>query len=69
MQSREAASKLTTLLSDMDPAAIEHLEANLAALRPLFADAEWPAFEDLVRGYAFADAHARLEHVLKTDGV
>jgi two-component system sensor histidine kinase/response regulator len=69
VESREAAVKLTTLLSDMDPAAIEHMETNHAALRPLFADAEWPAFEDLVRGYAFADAHARLEHVLKMDGV
>ena len=64
-QSREAASRLRTLLSELDPAAIEWLESNHAALRPVFADAEWPAFEDLVRGYAFADAQARLDHALK----
>ena len=63
--SREAAAKLRTLLSELDPAAIEWLESNHAALRPVFADAEWPAFEDLVRGYAFADAQARLDHALK----
>ena len=64
-QSREAAAKLRALLSELDPAAIDWLESNHAALRPVFADAEWPAFEDLVRGYAFADAQARLDHALK----
>ena len=68
-QSREAAARLRALLSELDPAAIEWLESNHAALRPVFADAEWPAFEDLVRGYAFADAQARLEQALKSDGV
>ena len=68
-QSREAAAKLRTLLSELDPAAIEWLESNHAALRPVFADAEWPAFEDLVRGYAFADAQARLDQALKSGGV
>ena len=63
-RSREAAIALTALLSDMDPAAIDYLETNHAALRPLFAVAEWPAFEDLVRGYAFADAQSRLEQAL-----
>ncbi|HYJ93574.1 MAG TPA: response regulator, partial [Vicinamibacterales bacterium] len=47
-QSREAAARLRALLSELDPAAIEWLESNHAALRPVFADAEWPAFEDLV---------------------
>ena len=64
-QSREAAARLRALLSELDPAAIEWLESNHAALRPVFADAEWPAFEDLVRGYAFADAQARLDDALK----
>ncbi len=68
-QSREAAARLRALLSELDPAAIDWLESNHAALRPVFADAEWPAFEDLVRGYAFADAQARLEQALKSDGV
>ena len=69
VESREAAVKLTTLLSDMDPAAIEHMETNHAALRPLFADAEWLAFEELVRGYAFADAHAQLEQTLREESL
>jgi signal transduction histidine kinase/CheY-like chemotaxis protein/HAMP domain-containing protein len=68
-QSREAAAKLRTLLSELDPAAIDWLECNHAALRPVFAVADWPAFEDLVRGYAFADAQERLEQALKSDGV
>jgi signal transduction histidine kinase/DNA-binding response OmpR family regulator len=68
-QSRESATTLRTLLSDLDPAAIDYLETNHAVLRPLFAVAEWPAFEDLVRGYAFADAQSRLEQALKPDGV
>jgi two-component system sensor histidine kinase/response regulator len=68
-QSREAATRLATLLSDMDPSAIDYLESNHAALRSIFADAEWPAFADLVRGYAFADAQARLEQALKSEGV
>ena len=64
-QSRDAAATLTALLSELDPAAIECLESNYAALRPLFADTTWPVFEDLVRGYAFADAQAQLELALK----
>jgi signal transduction histidine kinase/CheY-like chemotaxis protein/HAMP domain-containing protein len=68
-QSRESATTLRTLLSDLDPAAIDYLETNHAMLRPLFAVAEWPAFEDLVRGYAFADAQSQLEQALKPDGV
>ena len=44
------------------------VETNHAALRPVFADAEWPAFENLVRGYAFADAQARLEQALNRMG-
>jgi signal transduction histidine kinase/CheY-like chemotaxis protein len=68
-QTREAAIALTTLLSEMDPAAIDYVETHHAALRPLFTDAAWPAFEELVRGYAFADAQSRLEQVSKTDGV
>jgi signal transduction histidine kinase/CheY-like chemotaxis protein len=68
-QSRETAAGLMALLLDMDPAAIEYMDAHHAALRSVFADAEWPAFEGLVRGYAFADAQAQLEHALKADGV
>ena len=64
-QSREAAGRLTRLLSEFDPGAADFVEANQAALRPLFGDAGWPEFEKLVQGYAFADAQTRLEQALK----
>jgi HPt (histidine-containing phosphotransfer) domain-containing protein len=64
-QSREAAMQLTKLLSEFDPGAAEFIEANQAALRPLFAGDAWSQFEKLVQDYAFADAQARLEHALK----
>jgi signal transduction histidine kinase/CheY-like chemotaxis protein/CHASE3 domain sensor protein len=63
-QSRAAAAKLMALLSELDPAAIDCLDSSYAALRPLFTDTMWPVFEDLVRGYAFADAQAQLELAL-----
>ena len=66
-ESRAAATRLTTLLSDFDPAAIDFLEANRAALRPLFGIETWTQFEQLVQSYAFPEAHARLEHALKYD--
>ncbi|HMF98311.1 MAG TPA: response regulator, partial [Vicinamibacterales bacterium] len=65
-QSREAGARLTTLLSELDPGAAEFVRANHAALRPLFAGGTWPTFEQLVDGYAFADAQAQLEEALKT---
>jgi len=64
-QSREVAGRLTTLLSDFDPGATDFVQANQAALRPLFGDAGWPEFEKLVQDYAFADAQMRLEQALK----
>jgi len=68
-QSRAAAEQLMALLTELDPAAIDCLESSYAALRPLFGDATWPVFEDLVRGYAFADAQAQLEFALKADPI
>jgi signal transduction histidine kinase/CheY-like chemotaxis protein/HAMP domain-containing protein len=65
-RSRDAAARLAALLSDMDPGAAEYVEANSAALRPLFGDAAWSEFEKLVEGYAFSDAQARLEQALET---
>jgi two-component system sensor histidine kinase/response regulator len=67
VQSRAAAGELTTLLSDLDPGAADFLEANQAALRPLFGS-EWTEFERLVQGYAFADAQTQLEKALATQG-
>jgi len=65
-ESREAAARLTTLLSDLDPGAADFVETHRGALRPLFGETAWPDFEKLVHGYAFADAQARLEHALKS---
>jgi two-component system, sensor histidine kinase and response regulator len=63
-QTRVAATQLTKLLSEFDSGAVEFIEANHAALRPLFADNTWPAFEKLVQDYAFADAQAQLEQAM-----
>jgi hypothetical protein len=65
VQSRDAATKLASLLSESDPGAADFVEANRAALRPLFGGGTWPEFEKLVHGYAFADAQAQLEQALR----
>jgi two-component system, sensor histidine kinase and response regulator len=65
-ESRDAAVRLTALLSECDPGAADFVEANRAALRPLFGGGTWPEFEKLVQGYAFADAQAQLEQALTT---
>ncbi len=63
--SREAAARMTRLLSEFDPGAADFIEQNQAALRPLFAGDTWTQFEKLVRNYAFAEAQAQLEQALK----
>ena len=65
-QSREAAVKLTTLLSELDPGAADFVEANHAALRPVIGAEAWPEFEKLVQRYDFAGAQAFLENALKS---
>jgi hypothetical protein len=65
-QSREAAAQLTRLLSEFDPGAGDFIEANRAALDPLFKDGTWAQFEKLVQGYSFADAQIQLEQALKS---
>ena len=65
-RSRAAAARLTTLLSDLDPAAVDFLEVNRAALRPLFEAETWTEFEQLVQSYAFDEAQPRLERALKS---
>jgi len=64
-QSREAAAQLSKLLSDFDPGAVDFIEVNHQALRPLFPGEAWSQFEQLVQGYSFGDAQARLEQALK----
>ena len=65
-KSRETAAQLTKLLSEFDPGAADFIEANRAALQPLFHDGTWAEFEKLVQGYSFADAQTQLEQRLKT---
>jgi CheY-like chemotaxis protein len=62
---RESAAQLARLLAQFDPVAGDFLEANQAALRPLFADEKWAVFAKLVQDYAFAEAEAQLEQALK----
>jgi two-component system sensor histidine kinase/response regulator len=62
---RQAGEQLRALLSESDPGAGDFVDANRDALRPLFDAAAWPEFEQLVQGYAFADAQARLESALE----
>jgi len=62
---REAAGRLTTLLSEVDAGVADYIEANRSALRPLFAGETWTQFENLVQGYSFAEAQAQLEEALQ----
>ena len=64
-QSRAAAVRLTALLSELDPGAVDFLETNQADLRTLFADGTWREFEALVQGYAFEEAQAQLSQALE----
>ena len=54
------------LLAEFDPGAADYIEANAAALRPLFAGEAWLQFEKLVQSYSFGEAQAQLEQALKT---
>jgi two-component system sensor histidine kinase/response regulator len=61
---RAAADQLTQLLADFDSGAVEFIEANRAALSPLFPGDAWAGFEQLVQNYAFADAETTLSQAL-----
>ncbi|MGB6222491.1 response regulator [Haloferula sp.] len=63
---REAADQLALLLEDFDPGAVEFVATNRPALRPLFPADAWSAFEKLVEGYAFDEAHERMKQALET---
>jgi two-component system sensor histidine kinase/response regulator len=60
-ESRKAAGGLLALLSESDPSASDFLASHRAALRPLFTEDTWPAFERLVADYSFDEAQTRLE--------
>jgi two-component system sensor histidine kinase/response regulator len=68
-QTRSAAGHLAQLLADFDSGAVEFIEANHAALIPLFPGAAWQPFEDLVQNYAFAEALAGLEQALRNSSL
>jgi two-component system, sensor histidine kinase and response regulator len=64
-QLREATAELARLLSECDPAAVDFIEANQAAVRTLFVGEARTQFEKLVQDYAFADAEALLAQARK----
>ena len=66
-ESRQAAEQLAKLLSEFDPGAVDFIEANQGALRPLFDGEAWPQFEKQVQGYSFAEAQSQLEQALKSN--
>jgi two-component system sensor histidine kinase/response regulator len=64
-RSLEVAAHLTTMLAESDPAAADYLEANESSLRPLFGDASWIQFAQLVQAYDFAEAQFQLARGVK----
>ena len=64
-QIRATAEQLTRLLCEFDPGAVEFIEANQAALRPLLPGDSWAQFEKRVQSYSFAEAQGQLEEALK----
>lgn len=61
--SRAAAHKLLELLAQFDPGAVGFLEENRALLQPLMAQ-EWPALDQHVQSYAFAEAEVLVRAAL-----
>jgi hypothetical protein len=61
-ETHAAAEHLAKLLSDFDSGAVEFIEDNRAALRPLFPGAAWTELEKLVQNYDFAGAETLLSH-------
>jgi CheY-like chemotaxis protein len=64
-QSRAAAAQLAKLLGDFDAGAVEFLEANQALLQPLFPAETWGRLGQHVQGYAFAEALALVEPLVR----
>ena len=64
-QTRQAAERLATLLSESDPGAADFIDDNAAALRPLFEEGAWREFGTLVQNYSFADAQLHLRRALE----
>jgi two-component system sensor histidine kinase/response regulator len=63
-RSLAVGTHLRGLLADSDPGAGDFVEANRDALRPLFDEAQWLAFETSVQSYAFGDAQLQLDNAL-----
>lgn len=63
-QTRSVATQLLELLSESDSAAIELAETNPATLAPLFLEAKWADFLQLMQNFDFAAAEAQLAAAL-----
>ena len=61
--SHAAAGQLAKLLASFDAGAVDLLEAQQAALQPLFDQTRWKAFREHVQAYAFAEALDLLQAV------
>jgi CheY-like chemotaxis protein len=68
VKTREAAARLTGLLSEFDAGAGDFIEENSAVLQPLFPGTAWGEFEKLVQGYGFAEAQGQLEAAVNKFG-
>ncbi len=64
-ETRAAAEQLAKLLADFDSGAVEFIEANRAALGPLFPGEALAEFEKLVQNYDFAGAETQLAEASK----
>ena len=64
-KSREAATRLSILLSAFDPSATDFLDASRELLQPLFPGGSWADLEKRIGAYSFADAQAQVEETLK----
>ena len=65
-RSREAAGRLAALLFGLGSRGGRVHRCQPRCTQPVVRCPGWSEFETLVQGYAFADAHAQLAHVLET---
>jgi two-component system sensor histidine kinase/response regulator len=68
-KAKEAVRQMLAHLADFDPAAEECLEANRDVFRSLFPSESFTRFAEEIGGFAFAEAHARLEEAAREKGV
>jgi PAS domain S-box-containing protein len=68
-QVKQVLQEMIGHLNNFDPAAEEYLEVNRDAFRALLTEESFTRFEEGVRGFAFADALARLQEAANEKGL